>query len=291
MTAKPNPQKGMLLLAACTVLWSISGVIIKTIPWEAAVIAGFRSLIAAAVMALYIRLSGMRFRFVKSSLLTAVLMSGMFLTFVLANKLTTAANAIVIQSSAPVFVLLYNVLTKGQRARRLEVITVALTMFGIGLFFFERMDGGGLLGNAVALAAGVFLAATYIATCNIGTEERMSGILYAHLLTACIGIPFAFFYETAASAEAIGGIVLLGVVQLGIPYVLYGIAVQHCPPLACSLIGMLEAVFNPVLVFLVTGERPSALSLLGGALVLCTIAYWAVRSQQRAQAVPAEVTE
>ena len=82
---------------------------------------------------------------------------------------------------------------------------------------------------------------------------------------------------------AVGRILLLGVVQLGIPYVLYGIAVQHCPPLAASLIGMLEAIFNPIWVFIATGEAPSPLSLMGAALVLFSIAFWAIWSQRLTQ--------
>lgn len=279
MARMSKEKQGMLLLVVCSLLWSISGVMIKGIPWEAPVIAGFRSLFAGGVMAVYIRVSGMRFRVSRVSAVTAVTMSCMFLCFTLANKLTTAANAIVIQASSPVFVLLYNVIAKKQRARRLDVLTVVLTFIGISLFFLEQMDGGMLLGNLIALFSGVLLAATYITTYAAKPEERMNGILLSHLLTALIGIPFAFVTPFSIAAAPALGVLVLGVVQLGIPYMLFGLAVQHCPPLACSLIGMLEAVFNPIWVFLYTGERPSFLSLLGGVLVLASIAYWAIHSQ------------
>lgn len=278
--AKIQERRGMLLILTCTLMWSISGILIKSIPWNAAVIAGFRSLVAGAVMALYIRLSGLAFRIDKTALRGGALMSMMFLSFTLANKLTTAANAIVIQSSAPVFVLLHNVVIKGRRARGLDVLTVLLTITGIAIFFFDRMDGGHLLGNLTALASGVLLAATYIVTCGAKKQSCMNGILLAHGITACIGIPMALVFETQATGAAIGGILLLGVIQLGIPYVLYGLAVQACPPLACSLIGMMEAVFNPIWVFLFSGEAPSALALFGGGLVLLTIAFWAVMSER-----------
>lgn len=281
-----NERKGMLLLVVCSLLWSISGVIIKVIPWNAAVIAGFRSLISALVMAAYIKKSGLRFMMSRNSIISSLMMCGMFLCFIAANKLTTAANAIVIQACAPVFVLVYNVLFNRQRIRRLDLITAVLTFVGIAVFFLDQMEGGMLLGNLVALISGVFLAGTYITSYNANEEERMNGILGAHVLTALIGIPFVLFVDTPMSPEAVIGILVLGIVQLGIPYLLFGIAVQYCKPLACSLIGMLEAVFNPIWVFLFTGERPSLLALMGGVLVLVAIANWVVRSQQVETPVP-----
>lgn len=282
MTTKLQERQGMLLLLLCTLMWSISGVLIKQIPWNAAVIAGCRSLLAGGVMALYIHFMRLGFGIDRTAVLSGVLMAAMFLSFTLANKLTTAANAIVIQSCAPVFVLVYNVAFRRQRIRRVDLLTVILTLVGISIFFFDQLTPGRLLGNAVALLAGVLLAAVYITTCGAPQKSCMNGILLAHMITALIGIPLALVFDTPITGGAVGRIVLLGIVQLGIPYVLYGIAVQHCPPLAASLIGMAEAVFNPVWVFLVTGEAPSPLALVGGALVLCSIAFWAVRQQRLA---------
>lgn len=272
--------RGMALLLLCTLMWSISGLLIKQIPWNAAVIAGFRSLLAGGVMALYIRVSGLRFHIDAVAIKSSVLLASMFLSFTLANKLTTAANAIVIQSSAPAFVLLYSAVFRKQRVRRLDIITVALTLIGIAVFFFDQMTPGRLWGNFVALFAGVLLAGTYIVTCGAPKVSCMNGILLAHMLTAAVGIPLAFVIDTPATGGAVWRIALLGIVQLGIPYVLYGLAVQDCPPLAVSLIGMTEAIFNPAWVLLFTGEMPGAAALLGGALVLCSITFWIVRSQR-----------
>ncbi len=282
MDAKRNERRGMVLILFCTLLWSISGVMIKWIPWPAPAIAGVRSLLAGCVMAAYMRAAKIAFRLDRTSLLNGAIMSAMFLCFTLANKLTTAANAIVIQSSAPVFVLVYNVLFRKKPARALDVITVALTMIGITMFFLDKLSSGQLLGNAVALVSGVLLAATYIVTCGAPQATCMSGIVIAHGITALVGIPFLLSAGVQFTGAAVGGVLLLGIVQLGIPYILYALAVQHCPPLAVSLIGMSEAVFNPIWVVLFTGEAPGAVALCGAALVLCSIAFWAVRSQRRA---------
>lgn len=280
METKAQERRGMLLLVACTLMWSISGLMIKQIPWNPFVIAGFRSLLAGGVMAVYIKASGLSFRLDKTAVISGLFMSGMFLAFTVANKLTTSANAIVIQSSAPVFVLVFNIFFRKVRVRRLDVITVVLTIIGISIFFFDQLTPGKLLGNGVALLSGLLLAATYISTCGAPTESCMNGILLAHVVTAAIGVPLAFLVDTPFAGDAMWRIAVLGIVQLGIPYVLYGLAVRHCPPLAASLIGMTEAIFNPIWVFLFTGEAPSVLALCGGALVLATIAVWAIRSQR-----------
>ncbi len=286
MEAKKREKQGMLLILACTLLWSISGILIKSIPWNAPVIAGARSLIAGGVMALFMKVGGIRFRADKTAILSGSIMAMMFLSFTLANKLTTAANAIVIQSSAPVFVLVYNAVFGKKAIRRLDVLTVIVTVLGITLFFLDQLTPGRLLGNSVALLAGVLLAGTYIVTCGAPRQSCLSGILIAHLITAAVGLPLAFVYETPVTSGALVGIAVLGVVQLGIPYVLYGLAVQHCPPLAASLIGMMEAVFNPLWVFAFSGEAPSGVALAGGGLVLASIAVWAVLSQRAERRAP-----
>ena len=104
----------------------------------------------------------------------------------------------------------------------------------------------------------------------------MSGILLGHLFTAAAGIPFMFVFDTPVTAPAVLSILALGVVQLGIPYVLYGIAVKDCPALMCSLLGAIEPLLNPVWVFLFTGERPGVFALAGGVIVIVTITAWCV---------------
>jgi len=276
MVEKAKEKQGMLLMAACALLWSISGVLIKSNPWHWALIAGSRSLLAAGVMALFLRVRRIPFRINRVSITSGIIMATMFLSFTLANKLTTAANAIVIQSCAPVFILLYNVVVRKTGARAVDVTAVALTALGILLFFLDQLTPGRLLGNAVALFSGILLAAVYIITCGMDNASCLSGVLIAHLITASVGLPFALGTDAQLSGAAIASIALLGIVQLGIPYILYGLAVQHCPPLALSLIGLLEAVFNPLWVFWFSGESPSPTALLGGALVLLSLAAWTV---------------
>jgi len=169
-----------------------------------------------------------------------------------------------------------SVLFLKQKVTLPDLLTVLLTMGGISLFFFDQLSPGNLFGNFVAIGAGFSMAAMYLATGSTDEESRMSGILLGHLFTAAIGIPFLFVYETPVTMPAVLSILTLGIVQLGIPYLLYGIAVKDCPPLACSLLGAIEPLLNPVWVFLFTGERPGVFALLGGAVVIATITVWCV---------------
>ncbi len=104
----------------------------------------------------------------------------------------------------------------------------------------------------------------------------MSGILIGHLFTAIIGVPMIFVFPTPVTSTAVLSILALGIVQLGIPYVFYGLAVKTCPPLACSLIGAIEPLLNPVWVFLFSGEAPGVYALFGGAIVIFAVTGWCV---------------
>ena len=274
----PRAQKRAIwLMLACSSLWSIAGIFIKMLPWNPFVIAGWRSLISSVCVAAYLGLFHMRLRINRDSLVSAVMVSTTFLSFVCANKLTTAANAIVLQFTAPVFILLLSAVLFQQKFSRADLITVVVTMLGIALFFFDQLSPGNFFGNCVSIFAGLALACMYLATGHADEESRMSGILLGHLLTAVIGIPFMFFFDTPLTGSALGSILALGIVQLGIPYILYGIAVKDCPPLVCSLLGAVEPLLNPLWVFLFDGERPGVFALCGGIVVIVTITIWCVR--------------
>ena len=276
-----NARHGMLLMLLCTLFWSLSGLLIRMLPWHGLVIAGGRSAFASIIVALYMKWHHIPLRLTRKSLLGAVSLASVFVIFILANKLTASANAIVLQQCAPAVVLLYNILSKKARARLLDVATVAITLIGITLFFFDQFSPGSLAGNLLGLLSGVFLAVNFLVQGESSAEESMSGILLAHLITIAVGLPFALVYDTPLTSTTLSVIALMGVVQLGIPYVLYGLATRSCPPLAISLIGMGEAVFNPIWVAIAYGEVPGTLPLLGGALVLSATIFWAVKSSKK----------
>lgn len=276
MKSSQAEKQSALLMVGSSVLWSIAGVLIKLLPWNPFVIAGLRSLLAAGVMFAYIRFSGTKIRLNRYSALSGLTLGLLMFTFVAANKLTTAANAIVLQYSSPAFILVFSALYFRQKFHKADVIAVALTMGGIAMSFFDRLTPGHLLGNGIALFSGVLMALNFIVSARADADSRMSGILFAHLAAAAVGLPFLFVFPPVLSVPAVAGILTLGIFQLGIPYVLYGLALKNSTPLACSLIGALEPLLNPLWVFLFYGEAPGPFALFGGAVVIAAITGWCV---------------
>lgn len=205
--------------------------------------------------------------------------------FVIANKLTTAANAIVLQYAAPIFILLMTAFIFKQKLRKKEIAAVSITTAGIILFFFDQLSPGNILGNIFGILAGVFLALMFVMVGQGGQDDsiRMSGILFAHCMTTVIGLPFGIAGTSSFTGMEILWVVILGIFQLGIPYVLYAIASKNCPPLACSLIGMLEPLFNPVWVALFIGEMPGTFALVGGVIIIAVVTWWCISENRETE--------
>lgn len=274
-------NRAILEMLLCAALWSIAGIFIKLIPWNSIVIAGLRSLIAGLVMFVYMRARGIGFTADRRSLAGGAALCLTLTCFVAANKLTTAANSIVLQFTAPMFIVVFSALFLKKRFSRADVLAVVLTMAGISLFFFDQLTPGHLAGNCVAIFAGMAFACYYMSLEGASESQRMSAILIAHGLTFLVGLPFTFVYPPELSAAPVACIFVLGVVQLGIPYVLLGRASGACPPLACSLLGAVEPLLNPVWVFIFDGEAPGLWALIGGVVVVATITVWCVYGDLR----------
>lgn len=277
-------NRAIFEMLLCAALWSIAGIFIKLIPWNSIVIAGIRSLIAGAVMFVYMRYKRIGFTADRRSMLGGLALCCTLTCFVAANKLTTAANSIVLQFTAPMFIVVFSVLFLKKKFSRSDIFAVVLTMLGISLFFFDQLTPGHLLGNCVAIVAGMAFAGYYMSLEGASESERMSAILMAHGLTFCVSIPFIALEPPELGAAPVICIFILGVVQLGIPYVLLGRASGSCPPLACSLLGLVEPLLNPVWVFIFDGEAPGMWALIGGVVVVVTITVWCVYGDLREKA-------
>jgi len=272
-------RKAMLMMAICACMWSIGGIFIKLVSWSPFLIAGGRSVFAALVMGMFMYITKTKVNVCKYSIGAGVCLTGVLICFVTANKLTTAANAIVLQYVAPIFILIISILFLHHKIHKKEVFVVGITAVGIVLFFFDELSPGNILGNIIAMLAGLFLALMFMIVGFGGGEDdsiRLSGILFGHILTALIGIPIGLpMTESFAGIEFLC-IIILGIIQLGIPYVLYALASKDCSPLACSLIGMFEPILNPVWVLIFDGEKPGFFALIGGVVVIAAVTIWCV---------------
>ena len=276
--------KGTIAMILTALLWSIGGIFIKLVPWNPLAIAGLRGVLGGLVMFVYLRFRGIKPVINKDSIKIAVALAGVCSTFVAANKLTTAANAIVIQYCAPVYVLLYIAFVQKKKLRPLDIAVVPITILGVSLCFIGQMGNGHLAGDIVAVISGVFFAAMFIFSEGVSEQTRASGIMQGQFLTAIIGLPVLFATKPAFTPTAMGGILILGIFQIGIAYVLYSIAIKNAPLLTCSLLAVLEPLLNPVWVFLFAGENPGVWSLVGGVIVVVVITLWYVYDARHATA-------
>ncbi len=257
------------LMAAAALCWSLGGLLIKSVAWPPLAVAGGRGFIAAAFLAVF----APRFRFTWSAAQIggAVAYAATTILFVTATKLTTAANAILLQYTAPVWIALFGAWFLGERATRRDWLTIAIVFGGMGLFFCDDLRLAGFAGNLIALASGVAFAAMTLLLRKQKDTSAEESIFLGNLLAGVVGLPFMFSARTFPSVRGWIALALLGVVQLGVSYLLYARAIRHITALEAVLIPVIEPILNPVWVLLALGERPGPLSLLGGVIVLSAV--------------------
>jgi drug/metabolite transporter (DMT)-like permease len=267
-------RRAVLMLLATAILWSLGGLLIKTVDWNPVAIAGMRSLIGGAVIALIFR-KQLKFTGSFDQIGAAVAYAATVILFVVANKLTTAANAIVLQYTAPVYVALFSPWFLGERAQRNDWLSLSAILIGMLLFFGDALSLSGYLGNGVALLSGFCFAWLTLFLRRHRGESVISALVLGNLLAGLIGLPFMF--HSMPDAAGWGGLLLLGVVQLGLPYVMYALALRHVRAMEGILIPMMEPVLNPLWVFLWMGETPGSMALVGGMIIMGAVLFRAAR--------------
>lgn len=285
--AKDKTRVGIIQMVICSILWSTAGLFIGYIELNPFAIAGYRGLVAGITIITFMLIARYKIIVNKKTLISMIFVSATALCFVLSTKLAGAANAIVLQYTAPIYIVLFSAVFLKKKPKKNDLITVIVTMVGIVLFFVESLKGGNLLGNILGLLAGVSMGFMFICVGECDKDEKLSGIMLSEFLTAIIGIAVSLFLEKSFTTEPIPilCILFLGVFQLGIPYTLYGLANANCPALLCCLIAAIEPVLNPVLVAIVTGDVPSPLAIVGGVVVIAAVTTNCVLSTKKPQPV------
>jgi len=293
--ALPDHRQGLLAVVAAAVLWSTGGLFIKWVSLDAFGVTMWRSLLAGTTMALLTRTRPplpWRADWLTWSL--AVSYALMLVLFVSATKLTTAANAIFLQYTAPLYVLAFSTFFLREVVTRVDLACVAVSFGGMALFFLGRLDASDVGGNACALGSGlafaVFLTLLRSPRCGPKTRPRAmvlgNGLLVAAMLAVNLGradpAPF-----TPGAAD-VAGLLFLGVLQIGLAYVFFGYGIARVQALEASLIGMLEPVLNPVWVFFFLGETPGWWAVAGGAVIVGAVtARTALAERERGRAAAA----
>jgi drug/metabolite transporter (DMT)-like permease len=273
--------RGILFVVAAALFWSFGGLWIKLVEMNGLAVAGGRSAIAAALVWLYLR--GARVRMTREILLGSIAYAGTVIFFVLATKNTTAANAILIQYTAPVYVALLSSRMLREKIGGLDWATIAIVIGGMVLLMLDGLESGGLFGNLLALVSGIFFALCVIAI-RMGREGSAIGmVLYGNLLTALIGLPFAV--ATPPSGSDLLYLSLLGVVQLGLGYIFFVEGMKSVSAIEGALLPVIEPVLNPVWVAVFAGEEPSVHTVLGGLLIVGAVTARSL-ARARGAAVP-----
>ena len=257
---------GTIFVAISAVLYSIGGLCIKVIPWSGMSITGGRTALALEVVGLYLMLVKHPLRFNRWILLGALCVFGANSLYAVANKLTTAANAIILQFTAPIFVLLFSALFFHKKPKKLDCIACLAVFGGILFFFVDSLEMGGGLGNFLALLSGVAYAGVFMMN-DMPDSDAISSVFWGDVLSALTGLPF-LLQETEFPPQAIVSIILLGVFQVALAYILLTIGLAVTTPVTACLISGIEPILNPILVALFYGEMVGHFAIVGAAIVI-----------------------
>ena len=261
-----------MFLAA--VLYSIGGLCIKLIPWSGMAINGGRTAIALVVIGLYLKVRRHRLQMNLWILVGALAVCGTNTLFSIANKLTTAGNAIVLQFTAPIFVILFSILFFGKRPQKLDMIACGLVLGGVLLFFVDSLSAGGMLGNILALLSGIAYAGVFMMN-DMPDSDPISSVFWGDVISAAVGLPF-LGYETDFSGNTFIALLVLGVFQVALAYILMVEGLKTTPPVTASLVSGIEPVLNPILVAVFCHEMIGPIALVGALIVVSSVVLYNV---------------
>lgn len=272
-------QVGTLYIFISAVLFSIGGLCIKLIPWSPLAINASRSVLSVVVIGLFLVKGKHRLKINKYVLLGSVCMCATNTLYVIANKLTTAANTIVLQFTAPVFIIFFMWVFFKEKPKKIDVITCAVVFSGILCFFMDGLQTGGMLGNILALLSGVTYAGVFML--NIFPDaDPISSIIIGQFISVLIGVP-SILQQTDFSYRTLALIAVLGIFQLGLAYILFAKGLEHTPPVTASLVSGIEPILNPTFTAVFYHERIGPAALAGGIIVFVTIIIYNVIKSTR----------
>jgi drug/metabolite transporter, DME family len=276
---QPRPSSGRIAVLAAALLWSTGGLFIKEVTLDPWGISFWRSSFAAiAIFAIYRAMQGragigtLRDWFSPFVLLSAFFFAFMLVSFVLATKLTTSANAIFLEYTAPIYVLFVEPILARTKLKRADLAAVLISTLAMVLFFIGKFEIQSFWGNIAALGSGIAFAAYALVLKHerATVESRWHIVIVGH---GMIAVAMGFVALTGNTSLALSGanlsrLLFLGIVQIGAAYALFTYGIAHIRAIDATLIAMVEPVLNPVWVFLGIGERPANFAILGGLIIL-----------------------
>jgi drug/metabolite transporter (DMT)-like permease len=283
-------NSGILSLAFCAFLWSTGGILVKLADWNSFAVASMRSCIAFITICLLLRrFPSFIVRDSKNAVdrtatfflyAAAVCYSLTMILYIAANKMTTAANTVLLEYTDPIYIILFGPLILGEKNRKSDYMTVAGVAVGMVLFFADGLNGGNMAGNIVAMLSGITWGFCVIFMRKLRGTGSLNAFMISHIITFLFGLPFVFL-SGIPSMLTMTSLLLLGVFQIGLPSILYARGINSVRALSASFISMIEPLMNPVWVLLFVHEVPSICSIIGGIIILGCIAFREVVQQQK----------
>ncbi len=276
-------KRGPLFAFVAAVLYSIGGLCIKLIPdWNGLALNAGRSLIALVVYAVFFiimrrppKLNGWIF-------LGAIFVSATNILFALANKITTAANSIVLEYTAPIFVILLSALFLRRRPNRLDLAACIVVFLGVLCFFVENLGGGKLGGDLMALLSGLTYGCVFMLN-DMPDGDPISSVFWSAVISSLIGLS-QMFQQPPLTNTALISLIVLGVFQMGLAFVFLTMSLETTSAITACLVTGIEPVLNPILVAVFYGEMMGTLSILGAVIVIVgVIAYSVLKEKQTAK--------
>lgn len=277
---------GSTAVVCAALLWSTGGIGIKLAPLPALAIVGGRAVVTVLFYLLFLR-PNLR----KASAFTSLAYAAMVISYVVATRMTTAASAVVLQYTGTAWILLLGPLMLGERLERRDGVTGMVCLAGMALCLLDDAQGPAITGNLIGALSGVFYAATVLGMRRDATSGRrydaQASTTIGNILAAAIALPLAGADLSAvATPKAFAILLYLGLVQMGIAYLLFLRGLRSISAARASLFTLLEPALSPLWVALFIGEMPGPWTAAGGVIVivaLATSAMWPSSSKAIAQ--------
>ncbi|MGN0205570.1 MAG: DMT family transporter [Coprococcus sp.] len=264
-----NPAVGTFYVIMSAIFFSLGGFMIKLVPWSSLSVSGGRSFFSLLTLLIYMRLINHRFRLNPAVIFGGLWSASMSITFVCATKMTSAANAIILQFTHPVFLIFILWIFYHKKPDRRAVVTCIIALAGIVCFFFDKITAGGMIGNILAIISGLSYAIMFQMKKMKGGDFE-SSLVICYIISIIVGIP-SLTKETVFTSSILVLIILLGAVQTGLATICLSRGLDAVSPVTAALTSGIEPVLNPVLAAIVCGESIGPLSAAGGILVIGSV--------------------
>ena len=272
---------GTIYVFLSAILFALGGLLIKVVPWSAISIQGGRSIFSLLIILLYMRITKHKFVFNKSVVIGGLLNFAMAITFVAATKMTTAANAIVLQFTEPIFIILLMWIIYKVRPNKAAIITCAIVFGGIICFFFDSLSAGGMIGNILAIISGLAYAFVFMIK-KFPDSDFESSIVLSNILSIALAIP-SIAKETELGMNVWLFVILLGLFQCGLSYVFLSKGLDLVTPVTASLVSTIEPILNPLLVACFYGERVGILAIIGAIMVVGSATIYSIYESKKTE--------